>query len=260
MSTATKEALSTKNSQLALRNKRIVIYRKNVRARGLFKGVNGETFHVPESLVARQSNFKEFVKVNFEYDFSKPNVWPDNVVNLPVYKKLKHYSETAYGAAMIYRVLQDNKKAIIQKRELFKVRYDDGATGQTPQAGLNFILLTRDFPNKSPYKGGEKKYDLAIIRHEFGHTRFFRKKCNTKKMNITLEDERQAVINLENPIRLQKGLEPRYTYFRLKGVGRDKGTINIITGEKALISENRNTILLDDPTKLVKIGSKGAYK
>ncbi len=81
-----------------------------------------------------------------------------------------------------------------------------------------------------------------------------------KIKNITLEDERQTVIHLENPIRLLRGMEPRYTYFKGKGEGRDKGTINIITGEKAFVSENRNTILADDPTKLVKIGSKGAYK
>ena len=259
MSTGIKEKRTAKLSQLDLRNKRIAIYRKNVHARNLFKGVNGETFHVPETLMSRQSNFKEFVKVNFEHDFSDPGAWPANITNLPVYKKLKSYSETNYGAATIYRILQDNKKAALQKRKVFKVRYDDGVYGQEARGGLDFIRLTKNFPDNSPYKGGERKYDLAIIHHEFGHTRFFRKSNNMKKVIVTLEDERQAVIHLENPIRMKKGLEPRYTYYRGKGdkTKKGNGTINIITGQPSRIE---HTVHDDDPTVLIKIGAKGAFR
>jgi len=260
MSTGIKEKRTAKLSQLDLRNKRIAIYRKNVHARNLFKGVNGETFHVPETLMSRQSNFKEFVKINFELNFSNPGAWPDNVTNLPIYKKLKAYSETNYGSATIHRILQDNKKATLQKRKVFKVQYDDGVSGQEARGAFNYIRLTKNFPNNLPYKGGERKYALAIIHHEFGHTRFFRKSNKMKIIEFSLQDERQAVIHLENPIRMKKGLEPRYTYFRDVGKNGDKGTINIITGEIAIISEGRNTILEYDPTKLVKIGSKGAYR
>ncbi len=256
MSATTKEKQTAKLSQLELRNKRIAIYRKNVYARNLFKGVNGEVFHVPESLMSRQLNFKEFVKVNFEHNFIEPGAWPNNISNLPVYKKLKAYSETNYGAATIYRILQDNKKAALQKRRVFKVQYDDGVYGQEARGALDYIRLTKNFPNNIPYKGGERKYDLAIIHHEFGHTRFFRKSNEMKIIDFQLKHERQAVINLENPIRMEKGKEPRYTYYNSKM----RKTINIITGEIPKAAEDRNTVLEDDPTKLVKIGSKGAYR
>jgi len=72
-----------------------------------------------------------------------------------------------------------------------------------------------------------------------------------KIIEFSLEDERQAVINLENPIRIKKGLEPRYTYYN------GSRTINIITGKDSPVE---HTILEDDPTKLVKTGSKGAYR
>jgi len=72
-----------------------------------------------------------------------------------------------------------------------------------------------------------------------------------KIIDFTLHHERQAVINLENPIRMNKGLEPRYTYYN------GKKTINIITAEPSSIE---HTVSEDDPTKLVKIGSKGAYR
>jgi len=253
MSTVIKEKQEIKLSQLELRNKRIAVYKKHVRARNLFKGVNGETFHVPETLMSRQSNFKEFVKINFEYGFSEYGTWPDSITNLPVYKKLKAYSETNYGAATIYRILQDNKKASLQKRKVFKVQYDDGVSGQAPQGAFDYIILPKTFPNNRPYKGGERKYDLAIIHHEFGHTRFFRKPNNMQVISFRLKHERQAVINLENPIRMKKGLEPRYTYYS-PSEGR---TINIITGDD---SSTEHTVLEHNPAKLVKIGSKGAYK
>jgi len=73
---------------------------------------------------------------------------------------------------------------------------------------------------------------------------------------FSLEDERQAIIHLENPIRMAKGLEPRYTYYRKAGEQGDRGTINIITGKKIL---GLYTVLESAPTKLVKIGSEGAY-
>ncbi len=234
-----------------LRTNRIAIYKKHVRTRGLFKGVNGETFHVPETLTDRQSNFKKFVALNFETDPYEPGVWPNYINDLPVYRKLKLYSETRYGSAMIYRILQDNKKAKSRKEKIFKIQYDDGESGQSARGGLNFIRLSKNFPNNNPYKGGDKKHDLAIIHHEFGHTRFFRKQNNLKIIEYTIEDERQAVMNLENPVRIENGLEPRYTYYN------GSRTINIITG---MDSPVEHTILESDPAKLVKIGSAGAFR
>lgn len=105
----------------------------------MFKGVNGEAFYVPETLNNRQSNFRNLVKLNFEIDPYEPGSWPSHINDLPVYKKLKLYSETRYGSAMIYRILQDNKKLKSQKEKVFKIQYDDGESGQSARGGLNFI-------------------------------------------------------------------------------------------------------------------------
>lgn len=72
-----------------------------------------------------------------------------------------------------------------------------------------------------------------------------------KIVEFTIEDERQAVINLENPVRMENGLEPRYTYYN------GSRTINIITGKDSPIE---HTILESDPSKLVRIGSAGAFR
>jgi len=254
MSTATKEAPVTTQSQYTqaqLRNNRIAIYKKHIKARAINRGVNGEVFHVPESLVVRQKNFKLFVIHNFINDMDRPGMWPDVITNLPVYKKLKEYSETSYGAAMVYRILQDNKKRLLMKQPLFAVEYDDGAYGQDARGGLNKIRLTKDFPDSRPYPGGERKYFPAIIHHEMGHTRFFRKNTTDKTM-ITLEDERQVVINIENPIRMKKGYEPRYSYTR------DAQTINIITGKYH--SRGFLTVHESDPRIPMKVATKGAFR
>jgi len=183
----------------------------------------------------------------------RPSLWPGVITGLPVYKKLKEYSETSFGAAMIYRILQDNKKRKLMKKPLFAVEYDDGGYGQNANGGFNFIRLTKDFPDSRPYPGGEKKYYPAIIHHEFGHTRFFMKNGNIKQNgNITLKDEILAVIHLENPIRMRQGYEPRYTY------RQGASTINIITGKDH--PKGIDTICESDPTLPMKIGVKGAYR
>jgi len=174
MSTATKEApVKTKLTQPQLRNNRIAIYKKHINARALNRGVNCEVFHVPESLVFRQKNFKTFVIENFVNDMDRAGIWPDVITGLPVYNKLKAYSETPYGAAVIYRILLDNKNRRLNKKPLFMVQYDDGVFGQNASAGLNYIRLSKNFPDSRPYPGGEKKYYPAIIHHEMGHTRLF---------------------------------------------------------------------------------------
>jgi len=251
-----KEApVKTKPNQSQLKLARIVIYKKTTRGRGETKGINGESFHIPETLASRQKNFKIFVKENFflkDDNSWEPFQWPAGVINkLPVYQKLKFYSETAYGAAMIYRVLADNKKRRMLNLPLFKVMYDDGYPDQGASAGLNSIKLAKDFPNSLPFPGGERKYYPAIIHHEMGHTRFFRKNT-TDKTIMTLLDERQVVIHLENPIRMRKGFEPRYTY------KRGARTINIITGDFHVTGFD--TVSESDPRIPMKVGAKGAYR
>ncbi len=67
---------------------------------------------------------------------------------------------------------------------------------------------------------------LAIIHHEFGHTRYF--SGHRPGRLVTLQDERIAVINMENPARMFNKNEPRYAYYHPE----TKMTINIITGEE----------------------------
>jgi len=229
-----------------LRRMREDIYKKHVmpRPRGLFTGVDGERFQIPAP-GARAKNFNAFVAANFVQGF-EPGSWPDVVTGLPVYQKLKDYSNTEYGAAMIFRVLQDNNNKSTQH---FQVRYDDGAAGEKAQAGFNFILLSKGFPDTTPFKGGEKKYPLSIIHHEFGHTRFF--SSHPGPVTVTHPHERLAVIHNDNPVRMLNSHEPRYTYYK------NGKTINIITGAT---STSLHTVLENDPRVLVKIGSAGAYR
>ena len=229
-----------------LRRIREEIYKRHVhpRPRGLYTGINGETFKIPGT-GSRSGEFKAFTEANFVKDFN-PGAWPNSNINLPVYKKLMEYSQTDYGAAMILRILQDNKN---KNTPHFEVRYDDGASGQKAQAGYNFILLSNNFPNNSLFKGGEKKHHLSIIHHEFGHTRFFSN--SNGPVSVTHQHERLAVIHNDNPVRILNMHEPRYTYHK------NGKTINIITGATSL---TLHTVLSDDPTVLVKIGSTGAYR
>jgi len=235
-----------KHSAIELRRIREHIYNKRVtpKARGLFRGVSGERFHIPGT-GQRTDNFKLLVKNNFNTDFDT-GAWPEKSDALPVYKKLKQYSGTDYGAAMIHRILQDNTN---KSSPRFEIRYDDGKKGQKAQAGYNFILLSNDFPEKTPFKGGEKKYPLSIIHHEFGHTRFF--SHHAGPVEVSHIHERLAVIHNDNPVRVLNGHEPRYTYFK------HGKTINIITGKT---STTLHTVLEDNPAVLVKIGSPGAYR
>ena len=243
---ATTQQAVTKLSNLQLRRIRQEIYNRRVhpRPRGLYTGINGESFKIPGAS-SRSRHFKDFTEENFVKGFN-PDAWPDTIKNQPVYKKLMEYSQTDYGAAMIFRVLQDNKN---KNTPRFEVRYDDGATGQKAQAGYNFILLSNDFPDSSPFKGGEKKFYLSIIHHEFGHTRFFSN--NNGPTTVTLQHERLVVIHNDNPVRILNRNEPRYTYYK------NGKTINIITGATSL---TLHTVKDDDPTVLVKIGSPGAYR
>lgn len=169
----------------------------------------------------RVSNFEKFVQENFsstEHSFDAINPWPTNKTNIKAYKLLQEYSGTSYGAVMIKRVLQDNKKVGMKR---FSVRLDDN---KTANANTHFISFPSDFPLKEYFPGGEKIDPLAVIHHEFGHTRFFTQHTHTALVSI--HDERVVVINNSNPVRMLNKFEPRYTYYD----GLE--TINIITGKK----------------------------
>ena len=169
--------------------------------------------------------------------------WLPGFKNTSAYKMLMAYSRTPYGAMMIKNILLDHKK-IIKGREPFKVKqFNEREAG----GFTHFIRFPDGFPLKAELVTGDKVDPLAIIHHEFGHTRYF---PGHKPNGIgTLEDERNVVIHMENPARLFNNNEPRYAYFNNEEKPKDQRTINIITGE---IKAGIWAFDKADPRKLVK--------
>jgi len=171
------------------------------------------------------------------------------VVSDPV-KTIEQYSNTDYGALMIERVLTDNDITPISKR--FSVSIRSGSAG----GAVNHIQFPDDFgtPGISSYinrfPGLEAIGYIAVVHHEFRHTRFFGR---TKNIKPTIQDERDAVRFNSNPARILNGGDPRYTYYH----GGVKRTINIITSntEKGIWTFDKNL-----PQFLRPIGHGRAYK
>lgn len=177
------------------------------------------------SLADRERNFSLLIEQNFSgtgiLDLS-PNAWAveKRNENVKAFKNLKKYALTEYGGVMVARILEDNKKNTTgETRFYIGIQDNDQA-----RAGHNFLLLPSDFPRLGSFPGTTQMVDpLAVIHHEFGHTKFDSR--NSKPHMVSLQDERDAVIFHENPVRAINGMEPRYTYFK------EGQTINIISGE-----------------------------
>lgn len=71
--------------------------------------------------------------------------------------------------------------------------------------------------------GGQAVNPMAIIMHEFAHTRFGDK----IKGEIDIYAEKRAVLNWEVPVRFLLGVEPRASYYSEKF----NETISILTNE-----------------------------
>lgn len=204
--------------------------------------------NVPDPGV-RWYSFKLFTEQNFlrDYDiFSDQNkyTWPKvGSESKKSFKALEDYSKTPFGAVMIQRILLDNKIS----RTRFVVKLDDN---DSPHGTSDNIKFPSDFPRKQVLLTGESVIPTAIIHHEFGHTRFYAKHQRGKL--ITLQDEREVVINMENPIRLYLHEEPRYAYYN--DIDEAPQTINIITGE---VKPGLWKADPHDPRKLVNVGQKG---
>lgn len=228
---------------IQLRDKRIKIYCESLMA-GLCSTINIhkilgiiDTGKIPQP-PQREKNFTLFVEQNFsslKHSFEAINPWPDSKSHIKAYKVLHQYAQTTYGAVMIKRVLDDNNKSSIKR---FSVRLDDN---KTANANTHFISFPSNFPLKEVFPGGEKIDPLAVIHHEFGHTRYFTKQTSTALVSIL--NERTAVIENSNPVRMLNKNEPRYTYYN------GKETINIITSDK---KPGRWSYDLKDPRILVQ--------
>jgi len=202
-------------------------------------------------MATRKTNFVLFEQRFFKYKteeylkseqaFDDPSFHESPKKGTPIYNLFKEYTETEYGAVLIQRALKQAGKRwfVIQQRDI-------------PFSGTNDTLIT---PLKLPplskrtfSSGGQPIYLLAIIHHEFEHTWIGETK-NTLNM---IEDERPAVRDFENPVRILNGFEPRYTY-----TGPDDSkkspiavTINIISGERA---DGKFSYDKNDPSKLIPI-------
>jgi len=122
---------------------------------------------------------------------------------------------------MIRLILRDNN---IPGKPRFKVRLFNAGSAK---GSTDLIQLPSGYPLLTILKTGDIVDPLAMIHHELGHTRFYRKHQAGKLVSI--QDEREAVIQMENPVRMYNKNEPRYAYYN--GDGSHPFTINIITGE-----------------------------
>lgn len=75
---------------------------------------------------------------------------------------------------------------------------------------------------------------------------------------MRLNNERHAVIRAENPVRLLRGLEPRYSYWVSgNSQGRLEQTINIVTGK---IKAGKLTVSIYDIEALIPQTHQDALK
>lgn len=190
----------------------------------LFDPKNGLGILKPNPLLLQtsQRNFDALVAENFGDDFALAS-WPEHQRNdsISAYTQFSAYAQTLYGAAMVAKVLADNKNP---NNERFSIGLH--ASESSPaQGAYDNLWLPSEFPLKPFFLVTKQKVDpLAVIHHEFAHTRFNPE--NKNRHEFTLEkDEREAVLFYENPVRMLNGYEPRYVY---NGQGK---AINIITQE-----------------------------
>lgn len=194
----------------------------------------------------RAINFKQIIKDNFLREYNNFNddylySWPRYGSELlSAYKALQKYSHTPYGALIFRQILRDNA---IKGKEPFKIKLFDGSGAK---GFTNFIRLPSGFPLKEVLITGDKIDTLAIIHHEFGHTRYYKDHKHNKEVDIY--DERDAVIYMENPVRFYNKNEPRYAYYN----DNDENplTINIISKE---VKAGKWAFDKNDPSKLVPI-------
>ncbi|PIQ25002.1 hypothetical protein COW36_16245 [bacterium (Candidatus Blackallbacteria) CG17_big_fil_post_rev_8_21_14_2_50_48_46] len=185
-------------------------------------GIEGVLLPAPHQ---RQANFLEFASRHFpprpskEDPFELPQHGPQP--GMPVYALWQTYAQTDYGALMIEKVLKEAGE------KPFVVR---ATTEGPPQGWHDFILVPENFPrNANQFRYGGQAIDpLAILHHEFEHTRFGRFEQSEAQM---LQEEVHAVREVENPVRSLNGFEPRYTYTQLDPEGQPLQTVNILKPE-----------------------------
>lgn len=222
-------------------------------------GVRSRAENYQEEMNNREQLFQEFIKRHSAPVKGVDALEDDNEVLMKVsfgtekldekgttFSLIQQYAQTDYGALMIAKIMQDSDQAIKDgylledgtmtskgKEAIGEGKWEGvfilGKTVGQPTAGRNAVRLP-DNMQYYAYKSfpvGEETIDfLAIVHHEFGHTRFSHVPIDNEHIYI----EAEVVQNYENPVRYlnthfyHKGFyQPRVNYFD------GKQTINTFT-------------------------------
>lgn len=228
------------------------IYQTRMPAYNLMRGETGKVL-IPADLAKRKPNFDKFVKQYFYGLDHSHNTDPlhDHYAQPTKltrdsggYKAFEKFASTDYGSYVIKTMIENPNRY-----KGFKVWENafGGAHGD-----YNFISLPKGFSLQEGRFATSKQriHYLAILYHEFAHTMMFRAPAS-KGVDITIYDEREAVLRFENPVRLRDNYEPRYSYTKKDG----SETINIIT---RVVKHGKWSVRKDDPTVLVRPEDKDA--
>lgn len=173
----------------------------------------------------RQQNFSQFAARHFpqppaerdEFDLDTYGPAPGS----PLYQLFEAYAATDYGALMVARVLEKGEPLTVKV-----------VPGVSPQAWENLMVFPPEFPRAGAVFtfGGQPVDPLAILHHEFEHTHFGR---YPQREDALLQEELHAVRDVENPVRILNGFEPRYTYTQLNAQGQPQVTFAILNPDRA---------------------------
>jgi hypothetical protein len=96
-------------------------------------------------------------------------------------------------------------EGLFENAQLFRFHafLGHGASARPGTIGLGTLGFREHFPY-----GGQRVDPIAILSHEFGHTRF-----GDPTSGESIEGEARTVERYENPVRLRHGLAPRSMYY-----------------------------------------------
>lgn len=166
------------------------------------------------------------------------------IPNTRIYIELQNFALSYYGASVVHELLSNDADYVD-----FELYVGTPDTLQT-SAGSTHILFRPDFPLDKYPTSGQLIYAPATIYHEFGHTIAF---TVTNGTTHDLNHETGILRILENPMRMEAGYEPRYTYTTRDGGYR---TINVSTREQ---KEGRFRVKKDNSTVLVPEDAPDAF-
>lgn len=209
---------------------------KRVSARSLNQELQNREAQFEEFIFRHSSPVKNFDELE-DSDIAHLvayNLEPLNSESLG-FEILREYAMTDFGAKIIARILKDSDQAIKQgfitsdgaltstgKKALLAKQWYGlfvvGASSHQPSASFNSIQLPQHFKAGTFPVGGLMIDPMALVHHEFGHTRF--SSVNHEHRRKHLEIERDVVIQFENPIRYLNthyyklsNYKPRQVYF-----------------------------------------------